>query len=171
MQFVFNPRNNQINPVTEMTFVDPTLRDKVVSEELYALVCHGKVSVADIAAMFAVGKSPEILLKNHAAIKDSPIAKAPLATATVKEEDKTPLPPGPNGVTTDEPPATADGAFDKRELWKKKQSDLLILASTIGIDVTAEGFAPTQKNLIEAILARAARAETGKPQTTPPAAV
>ena len=168
MQYVFNPRNNQINPALEMTFLDPTLRDKVVSEELYALVCHGKVSIADIAAMFAVGKSPEILLKNHAAVKDSPIAKAPAATAQVKEEVTAPLPPGPSGVETDEAPATADGAFDGKSLCEKKQDELLILASTVKCpELDDPNFAPTPQNLIKAIMAKAAAAEAGAAPATP----
>jgi len=166
MQYVFNPRNRQINPATANTFVDATLRDKVVSAELYALVCKGKVSVEDVAALFAVNKSPEILLKNHAAVKDSPITKAPAATATVDEEVVVPVLPGPGGANA-EAPATADGAFDGAALSHKKQPELLILAATIGIDVNAEGFAPTRGNLIKAIMAKAAAAEAG---TVPPAA-
>ena len=77
MKYVFNPRNRQINPVTDQTFVDATLRDKAVSPELYALVCKGKISVEDVAALFAVNKSPEILVKNHKAVKESPVATAP----------------------------------------------------------------------------------------------
>lgn len=164
MQYVFNPKNRQINPVTAMTFVDSTLRDKVISKELYALVCKGKVSVEDVAALFAVGKSPEILLKNHAVVKDNPITKAPAATATVTEE-KEALTSDAGGDDGADGPATADAAFDKRTLWRKTQADLLILAGTVGIDVNAEGFAPTQKNLIAAILERAEAAEAGKPST------
>lgn len=159
MQYVFNPRNRQINPVTAQTFVDPTLRDKVVSPELYALVCKGKVSVEDIAALFAVNKSPEILLKNHKAVKESPVATAPENKATVAEAPvEAPAVPG----EAKESPATADGAFDGTALSSKKQPELLIIAATLGIDVNAEGFAPTRPNLIKAIMARAEAAEAPK---------
>ena len=162
MKYVFNPRNRQINPVTEQTFVDATLRDKAVSPELYALVCKGKISVEDVAALFAVNKSPEILVKNHKAVKESPVATAPANTATV-DEDKTPPPPAP-GSTADEVDGkgTADAAFDGRELTKKTQADLLILAGTIGIDVNAEGFTPTRGALIKAIMEKAKAAEGGE---------
>ena len=158
MKYVFNPRNRQINPVTEMTHVDATLRDKVVSSELYALVCQGKVTIEDIAAMFAVGKSPEVLVKNHAAVKQSPQVQAPANTEQVPapEEKKN------EGVPDGEDKSSVDSAFSKADLWKKSQADLLILAGTVGIDTTAEGFEPTRKGLIDAILARAAAAEGKK---------
>jgi hypothetical protein len=168
MQYVFNPRNRQINPVTPQTFVDPTLRDKVVSPALYALVCKGKISVEDIAALFAVNKSPEILLKNQKAVKESVTVTAPDNKETVTETpDETP-------AETPEPKetaATADGAFDGQELSHKKQPELLIIAATVGVDVNAEGFAPTRGNLIKAIMARAAAAEAGTaPAAIPPIA-
>ena len=163
MQYVFNPRNRQINPVTPQTFVDSTLRDKVVSPALYALVCKGKISVEDIAALFAVNKSPEILLKNYTAVKESVTVTAPDNKETVTE-DTTPPPPPP-GSREDEADGkgTADAAFDGRELTKKTQADLLILATTVGIDVNAEGFAPTRSALIKAIMAKAKAAEGGTP--------
>ena len=168
MQYVFNPRNRQINPVTPQTFVDPTLRDKVVSPALYSQVCKGKISVEDVAALFAVNKSPEILLKNCKAVKESPIATAPENKATVAE--------GPADVpaglpVVKEAAATADGAFDGTSLSAKKQPELLIIAATLGIDVNAEGFAPTRGNLIKAIMERAAAAEAGATApAVPPAA-
>ena len=170
MKYVFNPKSRQINPATEMTFVDPTLRDKVVSAELYALVCKGKVSLEDIAAMFAVGKSPEILLKNHTAVKDSPFAKAPAATVTLPPEDAEKQ--GEGGPADDEL-GTVGGAFSKGDLWKKPTADLMILANTVGIDTSAEGFVPTRKGLVDAILERAAAAEATASEpapTTPPPA-
>lgn len=154
MKYVFNPRNHQINPATEQTVADPTLRDKVVSAELYALVCQGKVSIEDIAAVFAVGKSPEILVKKHDAVKGSPVAKAPANTEKLEVKDET----ATEGGKSDEA-ATADSAFTKGDLWKKSTGDLRILATTIGIDTGAADFAPTRKNLVEAILAKAAAAE------------
>lgn len=163
MKYVFNPRNLQINPVTEMTLVDSTLRDKVVSSELYALVCKGKVSISDIAAMFAVGKSPEILVKNHAAIKDSPLAKAPAAPVTLPPE--APLTPpategGDEGEKTD-----ANSAFDGKSLYSKKTAELLVIATTIGCpELQDPEFAPVHKNLIAAIKAKAAAAEAPKAQ-------
>lgn len=169
MQYVFNPRNRQINPVTAMTFVDPSLRDKVVSAELYALVCKSKVSLDDVAALFAVGKSPEILLKNHAVVKDSPITKAPAATATVTENVEVPPAPGPSGTDDEKPTVSVAGAFDGRELCKKNQEELLILAGMAGVDVNAEGFAPTRPNLIKAIMAKAAAAEAGTGAPVEPA--
>jgi hypothetical protein len=170
MKYVFNPRNRQINPVTEQTFVDPTLRDKVVSAELYALVCKGKISVEDIAALFAVNKSPEILLKNHKAVKESPVATAPANTTTLPESAlKT---EGDPTVGAEEEAADANGAFDGSELCSKKVPELLVIASTVGIDVNAEGFVPTRGNLIKAIMAKAKAAEEGaKPaEPTAPAA-
>lgn len=164
MQYVFNPRNRQINPVTAQTFVDSTLRDKVISPALYSLVCKGKVSVEDIAALFAVNKSPEILLKNQKAVKESPVSTAPENKATVAEAPAEP-------AETKEGAATADGAFDGASLSSKKQSELLIIATTVGVDVNAEGFAPTRGNLIKAIMARAAAAEAGTaPAAIPPVA-
>ena len=160
MKYVFNPRNRQINPVTEQTFVDATLRDKAVSPELYALVCKGKISVEDVAALFAVNKSPEILVKNHKAVKESPVATAPANTATLPE-DTTPPPPAP-GSTADENDgkATADAAFDGRELCAKKTEELSILAATIGCpEMKDPAFAPTRGNLIKAIMAKAKAAE------------
>lgn len=155
MKYVFNPRNRQINPVTEMTVADPTLRDKVVSAELYALVCKGKVSIEDVAALFAVGKSPEILVKKHDAVKVSPVAQAPANVVTLE-------PQAPPAAGADAPgggePGTADSAFSKGDLWKKSQGDLLILAGTLGIDTANPEFSPTRKNLVDAILARAAAA-------------
>lgn len=175
MKYVFNPRNRQINPVTEMTFTDPTLRDKVVSAELYALVCKGKITIEDVAALFAVNKSPEVLLKNYKAIKESVVAKAPAVTVKLPDEPpegaKKDLPPGgePEGA------ATADAAFDGRELCKKTNDELLILAGMVGVDVNAPDFAPTRGNMIKAIMAKAEAAEAGKkapegqelPQTPP----
>ena len=164
MQYVFNPRNRQINPVTAQTFVDPTLRDKAISPALYSLVCKGKVSVEDIAALFAVNKSPEILLKNQKAVKESPVSTAPENKAIVAEVPAEP-------AETKEGAATADGAFDGASLSSKKQSELLIIATTVGVDVNAEGFAPTRGNLIKAIMARAAAAEAGTaPAAIPPVA-
>lgn len=164
MQYVFNPRNRQINPVTAQTFVDSTLRDKVISPALYSLVCKGKVSVEDIAALFAVNKSPEILLKNQKAVKESPVSTAPENKATVAEVPAEP-------AERKEGAATADGAFDGASLSSKKQSELLIIATTVGVDVNAEGFAPTRGNLIKAIMARAAAAEAGTaPAAIPPVA-
>lgn len=164
MQYVFNPRNRQINPVTAQTFVDPTLRDKAISPALYSLVCKGKVSVEDIAALFAVNKSPEILLKNQKAVKESPVSTAPENKATVAEAPAEP-------AEMKEGAATADGAFDGASLSSKKQPELLIIATTVGVDVNAEGFAPTRGNLIKAIMARAAAAEAGTaPAAIPPVA-
>jgi len=164
MQYVFNPRNRQINPVTGQTFVDPTLRDKAVSAELYSLVCKGKVSVEDIAALFAVNKSPEILVKNYKAVKDSPVAKAPENVAKVAEVSDLPAVPG---AANEEAPATADGAFDGTALSSKRQPELLIIAATVGVDVNAEGFAPTRPNLIKAIMARAEKAEADATPVAP----
>ena len=160
MQYVFNPRNRQINPVTAQTFVDPTLRDKVISPELYALVCKGKVSVEDIASLFAVGKSPEVLVKNAKAVKESPIATAPVNTATVSESVPVAGDAGSTG-SDDASTATADGAFDGRELCKKTQEELLILAGMAGIDVNAPDFQPTRPNLIKALKAKALAVEQG----------
>lgn len=164
MQYVFNPKNRQINPVTQHTFVDPTLRDKAVSAELYALVCKGKVSVEDVAALFAVNKSPEILLKNHKAVKESPVTTAPENKSKLDEGK----PDGKEESEKEEGAATADGAFDGTALSSKKQPELLIIAATVGVDVNAEGFAPTRANLIKAIMARAEKAEGAAAQ--PPAA-
>lgn len=167
MKYVFNPRNLQINPVTEMTLVDSTLRDKVVSSELYALVCKGKVSISDIAAMFAVGKSPEILVKNHAAIKDSPLAKAPAAPVTLPPE--APLtPPGGEGAGDEGEKPDANGAFDGKSLYSKKTAELLVIATTIGCpELQDPEFAPVHKNLIAAIKAKAAAAEASKAPDAP----
>lgn len=172
MQYVFNPKNRQINPVTAQTFIDPTLRDKAVSPELYSLVCKGKISVEDVASLFAVNKSPEILVKNHKAVKESPVATAPANTKTVGEgEGEKPL-VTPDGKE-DEGRADANGAFDGRALSAKTNAELLILAGTVGVDVNAEGYAPTRGNLIKSIMAKAAAAEAkaGEPAKTeaPPA--
>lgn len=155
MKYVFNPRNRQINPVTDHTFTDESLRNKEVSPELYALVCQRKVTVEDIAAMFAVNKSPEILVKNHQALKDSPQKTAPENKAELKGTPDKPVVEGP-GDEND--PADANGAFDGRELCSKKVPELLILASSIGIDINADDFAPTRGNLIKAIRAKASSA-------------
>lgn len=154
MKYVFNPNNNQINPVTEMTHADPALSSKVVSSELYALVCQGKVAIGDVAAMFAVGKSPEILVKNHAAVKASPMSTAPANTKTLD------VPPvgKSEGDMGDSGNVSAATAFDGRELTKKTQAELLIVATAVGVDVNAEGFAPTRPNLIKAIMAKAEKA-------------
>ena len=159
MQYVFNPKNSQINPVTTMTFVDPTLRDKVISPALYALVCKGKVSVADVAALFAVGKSPEILLRNHAVVKDNPITKAPAATATVQEPVEE-----PEEAPGAEPAATVEGAFDGTALSSKKQPELLIIAANVGCpELQDPDFAPTRANLMKAIRAKAEAALAAAP--------
>lgn len=157
MKYVFNPRNRQINPVTEMTAADPSLRDKVVSAELYALVCKGKVSIEDVAALFAVGKSPEVLVKNVRTVKDSPVATAPVNDARLEPavEQK----PAESPEAGEPQRATADSAFAKGDLWKKSQADLMIIAGTLGIDTASESFQPTRRNLVEAILARAQAAE------------
>jgi hypothetical protein len=138
----------------------------VVSAELYSLVCQGKVSIEDIASVFAVGKSPEILVKNYAAVKASAVAKAPANTATLEPEATTEgdLPPG-----SDEPPVSVDGAFDGRELTTKKLDELLVIAGTVGVDTAAEGFVVTRGSLIKAIMARAAKATEAKVPAVPPA--
>lgn len=154
MKYVFNPSNFQINPATDMTSCDVSLRDKVVSAELYALVCKGKVSVQDVGALFAAGKSPEVLVKHNTAVKDSPQVKAPENTEKLEPE----APKGDEGGDAGQP-ATAESAFTKGSLWKKSVDDLRIIAASVGVDIAAEDFAPTQKNLIAAILAKAAEAE------------
>lgn len=164
MQYVFNPNNNQINPVTESTFVDPTLRDKVVSSKLYSLVCKGKVPVSDIAAMFAVGKSPEILVKNHTAVKASPQVSAPV-NETVLPDSK--LKPDDAGTAGADDTVSVGGAFDGRDLVSKTQSELMIIATQAGIDVNAEGFAPTRQNLMKAIKAKAMAAEAAASAPAP----
>ncbi len=171
MQYVFNPRNRQINPVTGQTFVDPTLRDKVISPQLYALVCKGKVSIEDIAALFAVGKSPEVLVKNAEAVKSSPMAQAPANTATVQEAAPAVAEAGSTGADDETAPATADAAFDGRELCKKTQEELLILAGMAGIDTSAPDFQPTRPNLIKALKAKAQAAEAGAAAPAQAAAV
>lgn len=165
MQYVFNPRNNQINPVTPMTNVDPTLRDKFVSPQLYSLVAKGKVSIADVATMFAVGKSPEVLVKNHAAVRTSPQKTAPAATTAAAEAAADANEAA--GEAAGDEPATADSAFDGRSLCNKKVPDLLILAKSAGIDINAPGFVPTRGNLIKVIMAKATAAEKGESPATP----
>lgn len=160
MQYVFNPKNRQINPVTPQTIADAALRDKVISSDLYALVCKGKVTLEDISALFAVNRSPEILVKNHTAVKDSPVGKAPENTETLKE-DETPTTEPAELSTAGKPDVeaeTANAAFDGRALTTKTQAELLILATSAGVDVQAEGFAPTRGNLIKAIMAKAKQA-------------
>ena len=132
MKYVFNPRNRQINPATDQTAADPTLSDKVVSAELYALVCQGKVSIEDIASVFAVGKSPEILVKKHNAVKASVVAQAPDNTEKleVRPETEGESDKGDGGN------ATADSAFSKGDLWKKTVEDLLIIAATAGVETS-----------------------------------
>ena len=152
MKYVYNPKNHQINPVTSSTFVDVSLRDKVISAELYGMICKGKVSIEDVAALFAVNKSPEILVKNNKAVKNSPVSNAPDNTAKVEE-------PEAEEVNNDNEIINAESAFDGRELSSKKHGELMILAGSIGIDVNAEGFTPTRGALIKAILAKAKEAE------------
>lgn len=151
MNYVFNPKNNQINPVTDVTYVDASLRDKIISPELYAMVCAGVIKPEDIAAVFAVNKSPEILLKHHVKIKESPLAIAPTGTAsiTVPEESV-------KENATDEEAPSVDRAFDARELRNKKVPELRILAASVGIDVDKADFPPTRRNLVKAIEERAA---------------
>lgn len=162
MQYVFNPRSNQINPVTSSTFVDPTLRDKVVSSELYALVCQRKVTIEDIASLFAVNKSPEILLKNYRAVKDSPVSTAPKNAATVKETVVGEHVEEGIGLGKEEA-STTDSAFDGKELCSKKQAALLIIANNINCpELSDPDFAPTRPNLIKAIRAKADAAEAPK---------
>ena len=169
MQYVFNPRNRQINPVTEQTQADASLRSKVVSAELYALVCKGKVSIGDVAALFACNKSPEVLVKNHAAVKESPVASAPENTATLDVTSAPQQAPAEEEAEASDEPADADGAFDGRTLCSKTVPELIILAGTIGIDVNAPGFVPTRGNLIKAIRAKAAAAEAGTAAPAEPA--
>ncbi len=159
MQYVFNPKNLQINPATASTFVDPALRDKTVSPELYALVCKGLVPIADVAALFAVNKSPEVLLKNHTIVKDSPLTTAPNNTKTLPEGPEAPHDDEGAGLGANRPVVTEAGAFDGRELCKKTQEELLILAASVGIDATADDFVPTRPNLIKAICEKAKAAE------------
>ena len=88
-------------------------------------------------------------------------------------EDKTPLPPPP-GSTADENDgkATADAAFDGRELCAKKTEELSILAATIGCpEMKDPAFAPTRGNLIKAIMAKAKAAEGDEKAPGAPKAV
>ena len=172
MKYVFNPASRQINPASEVTASDPSLRDKVVSSSLYALVCQGKVSVEDIAAMFAVGKSPEILLKNHMAVKESPMVSAPANTEvlTGAPEAKKDLDDAGDGAGV-----SVTGVFDGKTLCSKTQPELLVIATTIGCpELQDPNFAPTRQNLIPAIKARADAAAAGtqtpaNPANPPPA--
>ena len=162
MKYVFNPRNKQLNPVTDQTHVDASLRDKVVSPELYSLVCAGKVSVDDIAAMFAVNKSPEILLKNHKAVKESPVGNAPDNTEKLEAKvEEAPKEEGA-GLSVEKAAVDANGAFDGRSMNSKTADELLIIATNINCpELKDPEFAPTRPNLMKAIKAKALAAEAG----------
>ena len=101
-----------------------------------------------------------MLVKNAKAVKESPIATAPVNTATVSESVPVAGDAGSTG-SDDASTATADGAFDGRELCKKTQEELLILAGMAGIDVNAPDFQPTRPNLIKALKAKALAVEQG----------
>lgn len=160
MKYVYNPKNRQINPATAFTSVDPSLRSNFISEQLYALVCKGKVSANDIGAMLASNKSPELLVKEHNAVKDSPITSAPDIKEEIPEVPQEDHPDEGVGLNLeDSEPISATGAFDGKDLNKKKQPELLVIASTIGIDVNAEDFNPTRNNLLKAINDKVREAE------------
>jgi hypothetical protein len=160
LQYVLNPQNNQLNLATAATNADPVLRTKIVSSELYALVCKGRVTVGDVAAMFAVGKSPEILVKKNKAVQESIQAKAPVNTKTLEAGDVENADNDEKEPEVDEKAAVdVNGAFDGRNMNKKNTAELLIIATNIGVDMSDPEFAPTRPNLMKAIKKHAKAAE------------
>ena len=154
MQYVYNPQNGRINPVMDVTLNDPLLRNKVISEKLYNLVCQGKVKIEHIAAQFAVGKSPEILIKNVRAVEDSPAVTAPNVVPQLPSEEKAPAAndmPQEHDVET----VSAADAFDGRDLVNKKLPELIMIAKIVGIDVNDPNTPTTRQGLIKAICAKA----------------
>lgn len=159
MKFVFNPKNGQINPATASTLADATLRNKGVSSELYALICQGKITIEDVAAMFAVGKSPECLVKDYKALDKTPqktakSAETQLPNEDIENPDGNPIPPG-----ADREKLNANEAWDGKGLSHKNQPELLILARSLGVDIEADGFNPTKANLKAAIKEKAEAAQ------------
>lgn len=162
MKYVYNPRNGEINPVTNMTFVDKTLTNKEISPALYSLVCKGIVSKQDIAALFAADKSPEILVKNYKAVQESAITTAPDNTNELEGEEKGEAEEEGIGLNKEDPPADVNVAFDGRALNTKKVPELLMIATSIDCpELKDPDFAPTRPNLMKAIKAKATAAEDG----------
>ena len=161
LQYAFNPQNNQINPVTSVTHVDPVLRKKMISSDLYALVCKGQVTVGDIAAMFAVSKSPEILVKKNKAVQESIQNTAPVNTKVLEAGDVVDAVKDADKAKVDEKAAVnVSGAFDGRSMNKKNTAELLLMARNIGLKVLDDPeFAPTRFNLMKAIKVHAKAAE------------
>lgn len=161
LQYAFNPQNNQINPVTAVTHTDPVLRTKMISSDLYALICKGKVTVNDVAAMFAVNKSPEILVKKNKAIQESIQNTAPDNTKVLEAGDVKDVAKDDKKPEVEETGAVdVNDAFDGRSLNKKNTAELLIIATNIGIEELQDpDFAPTRSNLMKAITAKAKTAE------------
>jgi len=161
LQYAFNPQNNQINPVTSVTHTDPVLREKMISSDLYALICKGQVTVGDVAAMFAVNKSPEILVKKNKAVQESIQSTAAANTKVLEAGEVLDVAKDAKTSEMDEKAVVnVNGAFDGRSMNKKNTAELLIMATNIGLKALDDPeFAPTRFNLMKAIKAHAKAAE------------
>lgn len=166
MEYVLNPKNGQIIPVNASTFADPVLRNRVISEELAKLVYYGKVSIEDVQAMFAIGKSPEVLVQDHKAIEDSPVRTAPDNTAVVTETISTDNPIKETGVgieatakDTEDAIDDIEAIFDGGDLKNKTVVELTVLAKSMGIDISDKKFKASRANLTRLITEKAKAAE------------
>lgn len=148
--FVFDLGRKRFIPVSAaLGDIRPELKRYQVSMGLFELYQKGEITTEDIAAMFITGKSPELLLKNPKAAKDS-IQKPIDTSIKIEKIDNpvvAPVPPLDEGATgnANPPPPLVDKPIERMRL-----DELLEAAKLVGIDLDKVE-APTRATLIDLI--------------------